>query len=70
MRALWQALPARKRGRHADTAETLAKEAHRLIDAGDVVLVKGSKGSRVSLIANALRRADRRADRSEEKDQG
>ncbi|MDZ7709867.1 MAG: UDP-N-acetylmuramoyl-tripeptide--D-alanyl-D-alanine ligase [Roseovarius sp.] len=68
MRALWDALPARKRGRRAETAETLAKEAHRLIDAGDVVLVKGSKGSRVSIIADALRRADGRADRTQEKD--
>ncbi|MBC7133098.1 MAG: UDP-N-acetylmuramoyl-tripeptide--D-alanyl-D-alanine ligase [Roseovarius sp.] len=59
MRALWQALPERKRGRHAATAEEIAARAHRLIDAGDVVLVKGSKGSRVSLIAAALRRADR-----------
>jgi len=59
MRALWQALPERKRGRHVTTAEALAAEAHRLIDAGDVVLVKGSKGSRVSLIVAALRRAGR-----------
>jgi UDP-N-acetylmuramoyl-tripeptide--D-alanyl-D-alanine ligase len=59
MRALWQALPERKRGRHVATAEDLAAEAHRLIDAGDVVLVKGSKGSRVSLVVAALRRAGR-----------
>jgi UDP-N-acetylmuramoyl-tripeptide--D-alanyl-D-alanine ligase len=66
MRALWDALPEEKRGRRAKTAEALATEAHRLIDAGDVVLVKGSKGSRVSVIADALRRAGR----TEEKDQG
>ncbi len=65
MRALWDALPEEKRGRRAETAEALAAEAHRLIDAGDVVLVKGSKGSRVSVIADALRRAGR----TEEKDQ-
>jgi UDP-N-acetylmuramoyl-tripeptide--D-alanyl-D-alanine ligase len=59
MRALWEALPERRRGRHAATAEDLAAEAHRLIDAGDVVLVKGSKGSRVSLVVAALRRAGR-----------
>jgi len=73
MAALWDALPRTRRGHCADTAEALAARVHRIIDAGDVVLVKGSKGSRVSLVADALRRADRRADRAghaEEKDQG
>jgi len=66
MHALWDALPERKRGRRVDAAEALAVEAHRLIDAGDVVLVKGSKGSRVSVVAEALRRSGR----AEERDQG
>ena len=70
MAALWDALPAPRRGQRMDTAEALAARAHRLVDAGDVVLVKGSKGSRVSLVADALRRADRRAGHTEEKDQG
>ena len=34
----------------------LAGKAHSLIDAGDVILVKGSKGSKVSLIVDALRK--------------
>lgn len=55
MGALYEALPAELRGRRVDAAEDLASEAHRLIDAGDVVLVKGSKGSKVSLIVGALR---------------
>ncbi|WP_297768748.1 UDP-N-acetylmuramoyl-tripeptide--D-alanyl-D-alanine ligase [uncultured Roseovarius sp.] len=59
MRALWEALPDARRGRWAETAEQLAPKAHRLIDAGDVVLVKGSKGSKVSLVVDALRRAGR-----------
>ena len=59
MRALWKALPAPKRGRQVDTAQELAEQAHRIIDAGDVVLVKGSKGSRVSLVVDALRKAGR-----------
>jgi UDP-N-acetylmuramoyl-tripeptide--D-alanyl-D-alanine ligase len=59
MAALWEALPAALRGRHVDTAEGLADKAHRLVDAGDVVLVKGSKGSRVSLVVDALRRVGR-----------
>lgn len=55
MRTLYDALPSEKRGRAVDTAQELVKDAHRLIDAGDVVLVKGSKGSRVSLLVDALR---------------
>ena len=56
MAHLWAELPEAKRGRKAERAEDLATQAHHLIDAGDVVLVKGSKGSRVSLIAEAIRK--------------
>jgi UDP-N-acetylmuramoyl-tripeptide--D-alanyl-D-alanine ligase len=56
MRALWDRLPAAQRGEWADEAADLAARAHHLVDAGDVVLVKGSKGSRVALVAEALRR--------------
>jgi len=56
MRGLWQALPQARRGQWHETAEALAARAHTLVDAGDVVLVKGSKGSRVSLVVDALRK--------------
>ncbi len=56
MKSLYDALPVEKRGRFVEEAQTLAADAHKLIDAGDVVLVKGSKGSRVSLVVDALRR--------------
>jgi UDP-N-acetylmuramoyl-tripeptide--D-alanyl-D-alanine ligase len=56
MATLWNALPEAKRGIRVDTAEELVAKAHSLIDAGDVVLVKGSKGSRVSLVVDALRK--------------
>jgi UDP-N-acetylmuramoyl-tripeptide--D-alanyl-D-alanine ligase len=56
MRALHAALPAERRGEWAEAAETLARRAATLVDAGDVVLVKGSKGSRVSLVVDALRK--------------
>jgi len=59
MRALWEALPEVRRGKWRETAQELADQAHRVIDAGDVVLIKGSKGSRVSLVVEALRRAGR-----------
>lgn len=56
MRALWQALPPRQRGDWVQTAAELAARAHQLADAGDVILVKGSKGSKVSLVVDALRK--------------
>ncbi len=56
MKALYEALPDAQRGRWVETAAELAAEAHRLVDAGDVILVKGSKGSRVSEVVTALRR--------------
>ncbi|WP_407492516.1 UDP-N-acetylmuramoyl-tripeptide--D-alanyl-D-alanine ligase [Pseudooceanicola sp. MF1-13] len=56
MKALYEALPPEKRGRYAKKASDLADKAPRLVDAGDVVLVKGSKGSKVSLVVDALRK--------------
>jgi len=56
MQVLYEALPEAKRGRFARTAGKLADRAARLVDAGDVILVKGSKGSRVSLVVDALRK--------------
>jgi UDP-N-acetylmuramoyl-tripeptide--D-alanyl-D-alanine ligase len=56
MKALHEALPEDRRGRWAGTPEALIDGIGRLLDAGDVVLVKGSKGSRVSLVVDAIRR--------------
>ncbi len=58
MRGLWLALPEHKRGEWVSTAPELAKIAHRLVDAGDVILVKGSKGALVSLVVDAIRKLD------------
>jgi UDP-N-acetylmuramoyl-tripeptide--D-alanyl-D-alanine ligase len=55
MAALHAALPEERRGRHAETPDALIAELPRLLDAGDVVLVKGSKGSRVSRVVDAIR---------------
>ncbi|MDJ1016904.1 MAG: UDP-N-acetylmuramoyl-tripeptide--D-alanyl-D-alanine ligase [Paracoccaceae bacterium] len=68
MRALYDALPERRRGRWTETAEDMAAVAHQLVDAGDVVLVKGSKGSRVSLVVEALRRIATARARGREKE--
>ncbi len=56
MAHLHAALDPARRGRHTETAEELAAEAPHLVRPGDVVLVKGSKGSRVSLVVDALRK--------------
>ena len=56
MAALWQALPRAQRGRWTATAPELAAQVRSLVDAGDVVLVKGSKGIKVSLVVDALRK--------------
>lgn len=56
MKALWQALPRGQRGEWVETAPELALRARHLVDAGDVVLVKGSKGSKVSLVVDGLRK--------------
>ena len=66
MRALYDVLPSDKRGRWVESAEELAAEVHHLIDAGDVVLVKGSKGSKVSLVVTALRKLAKTGGRQKE----
>ena len=55
MRALWDALPVKSRGHYAETSSALAPDMMRALRAGDVVLVKGSFGSRMSVIIDALR---------------
>ncbi|WP_342070497.1 UDP-N-acetylmuramoyl-tripeptide--D-alanyl-D-alanine ligase [Yoonia algicola] len=60
MRHLWEALPEKQRGQWAQTAAELVPQVSRLVDAGDVVLVKGSKGSKVSLIVDAIRKLGHR----------
>lgn len=56
MRSLWARLPADQQGIYTDTADEMAAEVHTLLDAGDVVLVKGSKGSLVSKAVDAIRK--------------
>jgi UDP-N-acetylmuramoyl-tripeptide--D-alanyl-D-alanine ligase len=55
MRALWDALPAKSRGAYAETSAQLAPEMMSALKTGDVVLVKGSFGSRMSVVIDALR---------------
>ncbi|NJS40354.1 MAG: UDP-N-acetylmuramoyl-tripeptide--D-alanyl-D-alanine ligase, partial [Rhodobacteraceae bacterium] len=48
--------PRGQRGDWVPAATDLVPRARHLIDAGDILLVKGSKGSKVSLIVDALRK--------------
>ncbi|MEO1550409.1 MAG: UDP-N-acetylmuramoyl-tripeptide--D-alanyl-D-alanine ligase [Pseudomonadota bacterium] len=55
MQALHDALPARCQGEwHAD-ATSLARRARRLVDAGDVAMVKGSLGSKMGQVVDAIK---------------
>ena len=56
MKALWDALPRGQRGEWVASAADLAPRARSLIDAGDIILVKGSKGSKTSLVVDVLRK--------------
>jgi UDP-N-acetylmuramoyl-tripeptide--D-alanyl-D-alanine ligase len=60
MARLYQSLPAKQRGAHAATAAEMAPQIAAALRAGDVVMVKGSYGSRVSEIAKHLLAAVRR----------
>ena len=60
MRALYEALPEASRGRWVESVQDILPEVHRCVDAGDVVLVKGSKGSKVSLVVDVLRKLGQR----------
>jgi UDP-N-acetylmuramoyl-tripeptide--D-alanyl-D-alanine ligase len=57
MRHLHEALPAAKRGIWAETAPELAARLSDLVVPGDIVLVKGSKSSKISTVVDALRRS-------------
>ncbi|MEI4471171.1 UDP-N-acetylmuramoyl-tripeptide--D-alanyl-D-alanine ligase [Frigidibacter sp. MR17.24] len=56
MKALWEALPRARRGLWLETAEEMVPELRHLADAGDVLLVKGSKGIKVALLVDAIRK--------------
>ena len=54
MAALWEELPANRRGGYAATAEDLEAEVAGALRAGDAVMVKGSLGSRMGPIVKSL----------------
>jgi UDP-N-acetylmuramoyl-tripeptide--D-alanyl-D-alanine ligase len=54
MRDLWEALPASCRGRYAQSSAELQAHVLAAVRPGDIVMVKGSLGSRMGLIVKAL----------------
>jgi UDP-N-acetylmuramoyl-tripeptide--D-alanyl-D-alanine ligase len=58
MKSLWDALPPTRRGGYANQAADLAEDVARAAEPGDLVMVKGSNGSKAGLIAQALARLD------------
>jgi UDP-N-acetylmuramoyl-tripeptide--D-alanyl-D-alanine ligase len=54
MRNLWDALSAGKRGGYADSAASLEAQAVGAIRAGDAIMIKGSLGSKMKTIVQAL----------------
>jgi UDP-N-acetylmuramoyl-tripeptide--D-alanyl-D-alanine ligase len=54
MRSLWDALSTGKRGGYAESAAGLEAQAVAAIRAGDAIMVKGSLGSKMKTIVNAL----------------
>ncbi|MEM9968928.1 MAG: UDP-N-acetylmuramoyl-tripeptide--D-alanyl-D-alanine ligase [Pseudomonadota bacterium] len=56
MKSLHEALPEHQRGFWAATAEEMLPELNKLLDAGDVVLAKGSLSMRLAQIVDAIRK--------------
>ncbi|MDG1530819.1 MAG: UDP-N-acetylmuramoyl-tripeptide--D-alanyl-D-alanine ligase [Paracoccaceae bacterium] len=54
MKSLWSALPNSKRGHWFETSTELAELMKSQLDAGDVVLVKGSLGAKMAVIVDAI----------------
>jgi UDP-N-acetylmuramoyl-tripeptide--D-alanyl-D-alanine ligase len=55
MRALWTEIPSQTRGAWRETSAELAPELVHHVRRGDIVLVKGSLGSRMAVIVDALK---------------
>jgi UDP-N-acetylmuramoyl-tripeptide--D-alanyl-D-alanine ligase len=55
MKSLWDRLPVSRRGAYAETSAENASLVAAALQDGDVVLVKGSLGSRMAAIVEALK---------------
>lgn len=66
MAHLWEILPRAIRGGHAADSETLAAMVTATVQPGDIIMVKGSAGSRMGAVVDALRRMDANADANDD----
>jgi UDP-N-acetylmuramoyl-tripeptide--D-alanyl-D-alanine ligase len=55
MHALFEAIPAARRGAYGKSSAEIAPLVVHALRAGDIVLVKGSFGSRMAVIVDALK---------------
>ena len=58
MKSLWEALPPTRRGGYAEVTEKLTLALAGAVQPGDVVMVKGSNGSKAGVLAAALAALD------------
>ena len=63
MAHLWEKVPPHRRGAYADSSEGLTKPLLDALGSGDVVMVKGSLGSRMGPVVEALRAHFKPADK-------
>lgn len=56
MRSLWEALPSNLKGGYAESSAALESEVAASMRAGDALMIKGSLGSKMKLIVEALKR--------------
>ncbi len=56
MRHLWEALPSAQKGGYADDSDALESQVVSALGAGDVIMIKGSLGSRMKLIVTSLQK--------------
>ncbi len=55
MKTMWDALPASRRGAYGAASSDIAAQVAQAVAPGDVVLVKGSNGSKMNVIVEALK---------------
>jgi UDP-N-acetylmuramoyl-tripeptide--D-alanyl-D-alanine ligase len=61
MQNLWQALPSERRGGYAEDAKSLEPQVIEAVRDGDVIMVKGSYGSKMGPLVQSLQRIYARA---------
>jgi UDP-N-acetylmuramoyl-tripeptide--D-alanyl-D-alanine ligase len=55
MKALYDVLPADRQGAHYENSAEMAKEIKKMLKSGDAVLVKGSLGSKMKMVVEAIK---------------